>query len=122
MQACREAGITVRPRTEAGRDAMLLAATEAAAERAMRQRGGEYSAEFITGLAGALGACALSQSVVPAAHAQKSPSLLASPATVSANHCIEVTLSVCKCLCWLAAPYRAVCLVVDWDMHTNGCW
>lgn len=60
MQTCGEAGITARPRTAGGRDAMLRAAAEAAVEAAMDQPGAQLGgmppAAFITGLAGDLGA------------------------------------------------------------------
>jgi len=59
MQTCGEAGITVRPRTPGGRDAMLRTAAEAAVDAAMEQSGAQLGgmppAAFITGLAGDLG-------------------------------------------------------------------
>ena len=59
-QTCGEAGITVRPRTASGRNAMLRTAAEAAVDAAMEQSGAQLGgmppAAFITGLAGDLGA------------------------------------------------------------------
>jgi hypothetical protein len=59
-QVCGEGGVSVRPRTASGRDAMLRAGAEAAANAAMEeagaQLGGMPPSRFITGLARDLGA------------------------------------------------------------------
>lgn len=59
VQVCGETGVTVRPRTASGRDAMLRAGAEAAVETAMQpssaQLGGMAPSSFITGLARDLG-------------------------------------------------------------------
>ena len=113
----------MRPRTETGRDAMLLAAAEAAAERVMRQRGGKYSAEFITGLAGALGACALSTTCC----ACSTCTGMAIPAHQS---CYSVGTSLHRGDTLVSAnadsglpqhKVQYVCML-DWNMHTDGCW
>lgn len=57
---CGEAGVSVRARTESGRDALFRAGAEAAASAAMdaatSQLGGAAPARFVTGLARDLGA------------------------------------------------------------------
>ena len=59
LQVCGEAGVTVRPRTASGRDAMLRAGAEAAVDAAMQQSGAQLGgmapSTFVTGLARDLG-------------------------------------------------------------------
>ncbi|CAL8469335.1 g8876 [Coccomyxa elongata] len=54
-QVCGEAGVSVRPRTTSGRDAMLRAGAEAAVDAAMQQSGAQLAgmapSAFVTGLA-----------------------------------------------------------------------
>lgn len=59
VQVCGEAGVSVRPRTTSGRDAMLRAGAEAAVDAAMQQSGAQLAgmapSTFVTGLARDLG-------------------------------------------------------------------
>lgn len=59
LQVCGEAGVSVRPRTASGRDAMLRTGAEAAVDAAMQQSGAQLGgmppSTFVTGLARDLG-------------------------------------------------------------------